>query len=206
MNNDELITVVKERLAAVRSDTPLDAIVRRGRTVRARRRIFRVTAAVTVVCGLALTAATLLTSGSSQQQLTAWSVVAQRNGLVIVTIRQLRDPAGLQRKLHSDGVPATVRFTNHNPLACLYYPGSPARIFRLTNRIFPQTNSAQTQNGAAFVINTLAIPPGVGLWIEVTAPRTSNAGDGLQSVSFSTGEALVYASGHCPRSSANGQH
>jgi hypothetical protein len=191
---------------SVHSKTPLDAIVRRGRTMRARRRMLRFTAAVAVVGGLALTAATLLTSGSSQQQLTAWSVVAQRNGSVIVTIRQLRDPAGLQRKLRSEGVPATVRFNNQSPPACLYYRGSPAWIFQLTNRIFPQANSAQIQNGAAFVINTRAIPPGVGLWIEVSAPRTSNAGGGLQSISFSTGEALVYASGHCPRSSANGKH
>jgi len=150
-----------------------------------------------VLCGLGFAASTLVPNGGGQQ-LAAWSVATQRNGLVVVEIHQLSNPAGLQRRLRAAGVPATVRFQNQNPPNCLYYPGTPRQIFRLTNRIFPQSNSVHIQNGAAFVINTLAIPPGVGLWIEVSAPQTSSPGNGLSAVSFSTGEALVYASGRCP--------
>ena len=197
MNDKELITAVRERLDGVHSETPLQTIATRGRRLRARRRVLGASAALAVLCGLGFAASTLVPNGGGQQ-LAAWSVATQRNGLVVVEIHQLSNPAGLQRRLRATGVPATVRFQNQNPPNCLYYPGTPRQIFRLTNRIFPQSNSVQIQNGAAFVINTLAIPPGVGLWIEVSAPQTSSPGNGLSAVSFSTGEALVYASGRCP--------
>ena len=197
MNDKELITAVRERLDGVHSETPLQTIATRGRRLRARRRVLGASAALAVLCGLGFAASTLVPNGGGQQ-LAAWSVATQRNGLVVVEIHQLSNPAGLQRRLRAAGVPATVRFQNQNPPNCLYYPGTPRQIFRLTNRIFPQSNSVHIQNGAAFVINTLAIPPGVGLWIEVSAPQTSSAGNGLSAVSFSTGEALVYASGRCP--------
>jgi len=197
MNDKELITAVRERLDGVHSETPLQTIATRGRRLRARRRVLGASAALAVLCGLGFAASTLVPNGGGQQ-LAAWSVATQRNGLVVVEIHQLSNPAGLQRRLRAAGVPATVRFQNQNPPNCLYYPGTPRQIFRLTNRIFPQSNSVHIQNGAAFVINTLAIPPGVGLWIEVSAPQTSSPGNGLSAVSFSTGEALVYASGRCP--------
>ena len=197
MNDKELITAVRERLDGVHSETPLQTIATRGRRLRARRRVLGASAALAVLCGLGFAASTLVPIGGGQQ-LAAWSVATQRNGLVVVEIHQLSNPAGLQRRLRAAGVPATVRFQNQNPPNCLYYPGTPRQIFRLTNRIFPQSNSVHIQNGAAFVINTLAIPPGVGLWIEVSAPQTSSPGNGLSAVSFSTGEALVYASGRCP--------
>jgi len=197
MNDKELITAVRERLDGVHSETPLQTIATRGRRLRARRRVLGASAALAVLCGLGFAASTLVPNGGGQQ-LAAWSVATQRNGLVVVEIHQLSNPAGLQRRLRATGVPATVRFQNQNPPNCLYYPGTPRQIFRLTNRIFPQSNSVHIQNGAAFVINTLAIPPGVGLWIEVSAPQTSSPGNGLSAVSFSTGEALVYASGRCP--------
>lgn len=47
-------------------------------------------------------------------QLAAWSVARQPDGLVMVTIRELRDPVGLWRMLRADGVPANVRFLPHN--------------------------------------------------------------------------------------------
>jgi len=197
MNDKELITAVRERLDGVHSETPLQTIATRGRRLRARRRVLGASAALAVLCGLGFAASTLVPNAGGQQ-LAAWSVATQRNGLVVVEIHQLSNPAGLQRRLRAAGVPATVRFQNQNPPNCLYYPGTPRQIFRLTNRIFPQSNSVHIQNGAAFVINTLAIPPGVGLWIEVSAPQTSSPGNGLSAVSFSTGEALVYASGRCP--------
>jgi hypothetical protein len=51
--------------------------------------------------------------GQGGTTLAAWSVVKERHGLIKVTIRELRDPAGLQRTLRVAGVPANVRFTHH---------------------------------------------------------------------------------------------
>jgi hypothetical protein len=82
----------------------------------------------------------------------------QPHGTVMVTIHELNDPAGLESKLRADGVPATVRFSNQNPRACLYYPGSPGETFKLLSEIFPDVSSAQNQGGAAFDIDILAIP------------------------------------------------
>jgi len=43
-------------------------------------------------------------------RLAAWSVAKQPGGLVLITIRELRDPVGLWRMLRADGVRANVRF------------------------------------------------------------------------------------------------
>ncbi len=48
--------------------------------------------------------------GQGRVKLAAWSVIKERHGLVKVTIRELRDPAGLQKTLRAAGVPANVRF------------------------------------------------------------------------------------------------
>ena len=42
--------------------------------------------------------------GQGGVTLAAWSVVKERHGLIKVTIRQLRDPAGLEQTLRADGV------------------------------------------------------------------------------------------------------
>ncbi|HEV2376479.1 MAG TPA: hypothetical protein VGS19_30440 [Streptosporangiaceae bacterium] len=199
MNDEEVAALVKQPFAQVHASTPLEEIVHRGRGVRRRRR-FTSLASVAAVAGAATIAATTLlpSLNSSPVTLAAWTVAIQPNHEVVVKINQLRDPAGLQRKLRADGVPAVVRFNNQNPPECLYYPGSPRQIFRLTGRIFPEPSSAQIQDSAAFTIEPTAIPRGVGLWITVTSPQRTSSGNGLYSVSFSTGEALVYASGRCP--------
>ena len=49
-------------------------------------------------------------------QLTAWTVTRQADGNITITIRQLKDPAGLQATLRADGVPASVTFARQqNP-------------------------------------------------------------------------------------------
>lgn len=48
----------------------------------------------------------------------AWTVAKQADGNIHVTIRQLRDPAGLQRTLRADGVPAIVTFASHRHPSC----------------------------------------------------------------------------------------
>ena len=203
MSDEELLTMVKNSFAGVRADTPLTAIERRRRAVRARRRR-SLTAAVAIAAAVVAVAVVLTqrpgtgTRVSPGTQLAAWTVIEKPPGIIEVKIRQLKDPAGLQRELRSDGVPAFVRFSNQNPADCLYYPLSPAQGQKLFQRIFPQLDSAQIADDVALVINTAAIPHGVGLWIEFTPPQTTNQGNGLSTVGFGAGYTLVYASGRCP--------
>jgi hypothetical protein len=106
-----------------------------------------------------------------------------------------RDPAGLQRRLRADGVPATVRFTGQTPRPCLYYPLPPKQSFRLQARIFPQASN--TSGRTAFTINPTAIPSPHRA-MDHPQPACQTAPDGLRSTEFSATWTLVYGSGHCP--------
>ena len=170
MNDTEPLTTVKGSFAEVRADTPLTAIERRGREVRARRR----------------------------RGLAAWTVTEKPPGIIEIKIRELKDPVGLQRGLRSDGIPAFVRFQNQNLPGCLNLPPVTRRGQQLSQKIFPEPDNAQEADNVAMVIDAAAIPPGVGLWIEFTPPLTQNEGNGRSVVSFGTGYMLVCASGHCP--------
>ena len=204
MNDKDLLTMMKDSFAEVRADTPLTAIECRGRAVRARRRrglagAVAVAAAAVVVVVLAQQPGTGTRPGPAPStRLAAWTVTEKPPGIIEIKIRELKDPAGMQRELRSDGVPAFVRFQNQNPPDCLYYPMSPARAQKLSQRIFPEPDNAQTADNAAMVIDATAIPAGVGLWIEFTPPQTHNEGNGQSFVSFGSGYTLVYASGRCP--------
>lgn len=82
------------------TDEYLTAVPRR-RHLRKRRRIVQLGGAVVAAAGATLAAATLVGSDSAttprgeNAQLAAWTVVKQPSGLVVVTVNQLRDPAGL---------------------------------------------------------------------------------------------------------------
>jgi hypothetical protein len=93
-------------------------------------------------------------------QLTAWTVVEQPGGDVSVTIRELHDPAGLQRKLRAAGVPATVSFSAAHPYPswCRAYPASRA----LLNKVFPEHGVPAL---AAFVVRPSALPTGTGVYL-----------------------------------------
>jgi len=120
MNDDELITVVREQRAKVPMDTPVEQIISRGRVVRARRRIPRLVAALAVVAGAALTVTTL---APADHQPGAWAVARQPDGTISVAISEMSDAAGLQRALRADGVPVSVTFSGQPGLSC---PAQPA--------------------------------------------------------------------------------
>jgi hypothetical protein len=168
MNDDELNTSVRDRFTGVRMDTPVDDIITRGRAVRARRRIPVAAGGLAVAAGVAVGVATLLpasrpASHSTTASLTAWTVQKQGNGDVRVTIRQLRDPSGLQAKLRADGIPANVSYSGL-PAAC-----QPVAVTK------DQLGSVYTrhQHGhrVVFVIHPSALPSGDGVFIfdQVTA-------------------------------------
>jgi hypothetical protein len=160
MNDTELITAVREAFAGVRSATPVEQIVSRGRAVRARRQVAGAAVAVA-----ALAPARHHASRPPDAQLAAWTVVKQADGTVSVTIRQLRDPAGLRRRLRADGIPATVTFFGGTtPRSCRRYPVNAALI----NRVF----SGRTAGGfPVMIIHVTALPHGAGVQINPPAQQ-----------------------------------
>jgi hypothetical protein len=138
MNDDQLMTAVRESFAEVRLDVPLEQTVRRGRVLRGRGRAYRaaVVAGIAAIAGVTAVAVTgpgqgappaasahaagaagatgatgaPVVTGPGGVRLDAWTVTKGKGGTVSITIRQLLDVAGLQRALRADGVPARVAF------------------------------------------------------------------------------------------------
>jgi len=162
MNDDQLITAVKEAVTGVHMRVPAEVIVRRSRTVRARRRIPGAAAALAVLAGTAALALTALAPAGHQPsrhpgaQLAAWTVIRRSDGTVSVTIRELRDPSGLQRRLRADGIPASVTFFGQLPRSCQRYPAGTARI----NKVF---TGRQAGRFPVMVIHPSALPAGAGV-------------------------------------------
>jgi hypothetical protein len=195
ITDDELLTAVRESFGGARLSAPLDATVRRGRTLRTRRRIGGAVAATAVAAGLGvagLGVAGLATGGPvpggggqpvpghapppspmPQTRLAAWTVTKGPGQQVKIMVRELRDPAGLQRTLRADGVPVTVAFqggelsdTPPLPPAC-----HPARMTdqanaELQGRILGPGMSRDPRV-IALVIRAAQIPRGIGLNLTV---------------------------------------
>jgi hypothetical protein len=120
MNDNELITLMKEPFADVHMTVPPDEVIRHGRAVRSRRRLRGLTGAV-ALAGAAVVAVALLVPGGhpATARLAAWAVARDPDGGITVTVNQMKDPAGLQATLRADGVPARVTF---DPLNWLTQP------------------------------------------------------------------------------------
>jgi hypothetical protein len=172
MNADAVDTVrgslstARDALTEVHMSTPLGTIVRHGRARRRRRRLTGLAGAAVVAVATVL-AVTALLPGSHpagrqpRVQLAAWTVVQQPGGIIDVTMRELRDPAGLQAELRADGVPASVSFGNGQQTLCRPYPGggftttaNPA----LFNSVFPPSPP-----GISVSIRPSALPNGTGV-------------------------------------------
>jgi hypothetical protein len=194
MNDTDVIREVREHFDGVRMNTPLESVVSRGRSLRRRRRLPGLAAAAVVAGVAVLAAAGILPGTGSRVTLAAWTVTTKPAGLVAVTIRQLSDPAGLQRTLRADGVRAVVRFHGQQPPYCLSYPLRSGDVLR---EVLPDQDNGPT---IAFTINPAAIPSGAALWIQVVPQQTDSSGVS----SSGMGASLVYASGRCPAGSGGG--
>ena len=158
MNEDTLMTAVRDRFTAVRMDTPVEQIVRRGRAVRARRRILGLAGAAAVLAGATVAVTALLPAGHPPgAHLSAWTVTRQAHGTIYVTIRELRDAARLQHTLRADGVPASVTFGSEPNLACQEYPGQ-----RDLSKSGVQVSSGPP---SIVAVNPSALPRGAGVQI-----------------------------------------
>jgi hypothetical protein len=186
------LTTARESLAEVHMTTPLDTIARHGRARRRRHRLTGLAGAAVMAAGTVLAVTALLpashpASHQPRVQLAAWTVVKQPGGIIHVTIRELRDPAGLQAKLRADGVPASVSFGNGQQTACRPYPGggfmtsaNPALI----NSVFP---------GPGVSIRASALPTGTGALLAFL--QRSHPQPGVPAIAIEV--AVVQASQQC---------
>jgi len=193
MNDDELITILREQRDKVPMNTPVEQIISRGRVVRARRRVPAVAGALGVAAAVAIAVSAALPASHPASgpgaQLAAWTVARQADGSIRVTIRELRDPAGLQHTLRADGVPASVTFTGQRNPACQGYPGGGSQSQR-RHVLSGVATPAAGRN--VMVIHLSALPSGAGLQIDALfqhypGPRGS----------FQVGVGLVQASRQC---------
>ncbi len=166
MNDNELITALREQRGKIPMNTPVEQIIRRGRAVRARRRVPGAAGALGVAAAAAFAVSVALPAShpasEARAQLAAWTVARQGDGSIQVTIRQLRDPAGLQRTLRADGVPASVTFTGQQNPACQGYPGGGSQSQR---RQLLGSVASPAAGRDVMVIHPSALPSGGGLQI-----------------------------------------
>jgi hypothetical protein len=195
MNDNELITVLREQRGKVPMDTPVEQIIRRGRAVRAQRRVPRVAAALGAAAAAAVAVSAALPAShpasEPHAQLAAWTVARQADGSIKVTIRELRDPAGLQQRLRADGVPASVTFSGQQNPACQGYPGGGSQSQR--RQLLGSVVTGPATGRDVMVIHPAALPPGAGLQINALFRHDPGQHGSLEG--FSVG--LVQASPQC---------
>jgi hypothetical protein len=219
MNDDELITVVRESFTGVHTTTAVEQIVGRSHRVRIRRRASVLVLAgalaltLALVAGTALTVTTLLPGGHHASprpplRLAAWTVIKQAGGTVRVTIRELLDPAGLQHELRADGVPASVTPLGRENPSCRPYLASPALMHRVFSHTFeyippprqgpPATMPPLLGLVLVLLIHPPALPAGAGVQIAATFPVPSSAAAGGAVQEHGTTRiSLVHASPGC---------
>jgi hypothetical protein len=191
LNFHDVIASVREPFARVRMVVPVEAVVARGQSIR-RRRLRTITGAA--VAGAAASVLVILAilpgNHTAPVQLTAWTVITEPNGTVAVTIRDLRDPAGLQRALQAHGVPAIVRFHPNGSLmpSCMTFV--PSRLATIERQVFVQPPTGSDGQFLLY-INPAAVPK-----TDIIAI------DAVQQNGFSIG--LLTQDGQCPPGSKPG--
>jgi hypothetical protein len=173
MDDNELMTAVRERFDPVRMRTPAETIATRGRSLRHHRRgaLAGGALAVALGVGLAVPALTAGTAASAEHAtLAAWTVDHRPDGAIAVTIRELRDLPALQREINAAGARVTIteqnRFPDEEKKACevreqsaysaVEFEGTTGKYFFILHpaKILPQTLIEIT------VITGIRQPPG----------------------------------------------
>ena len=186
MNDPDVISDVKASYAGIHMDVPLDVIVRRGRRLRAQRRLPGVAVAAGTVAALAVAVAAVVpgsgrttppAGSAGTERPAAWTVVSQPNGGVRVALRWpgIRDVAGLQDRLRADGVPARVARIGYlrpplNVPGCQVFrdwSAGPGGIsYTRWRKIFYGPHTGQQSNHAFWVYRS-AIPRGLGVLVDI---------------------------------------
>ena len=170
--DEQIIQAARTRLAGELADLTapagLLAAVRR-RHARRQRRLLTAAGAAGAAAAVAASAAIVTHAagpgGPPAARLAAWTVITEPSGTVAVSIRDLRDPAGLQRALQAHGVPAIVRFhRSGSPMpGCVIPGGSP--LASTYQRVFVQP-AAASRGGPVLRINPAAVPPAAEIGID----------------------------------------
>jgi hypothetical protein len=211
MDDNDLLTAVREDFAGVRMNTEAGAILADGSSLRRRRHRRLAYGAGATALAAAISAASLTPGSSgttSHAEMAAWTVQQQANGTIDVTIHDLLNLAGLQQNLNADGVPAEVISDAHYPAACVDREAMTADMASVI------TLGPAVPHEYAFVIHPAAIPSGSKLLLDVTHLINVNSGGttttggvnigrlwglgaGSKDVSVSARMGLVYDSGNC---------
>ncbi|HEY1915101.1 MAG TPA: hypothetical protein VGH27_05940 [Streptosporangiaceae bacterium] len=185
MKTDAFEDDLRQALSARAAEVPqaaVDRLQRRDYHPRTRSRVTLAAAGLAITAAAAGAAAVITLLPASHQparpataQLTAWTVTRQPGGSISITIRELRDPGGLQRTLRGDGIPAAVTFLNQQNPACQPYPYRPGQSRgpdRWTTILQIRPDGRKTQ-----VIVLRPAGPGKGL---IIVPSTLPVGAGVQ--------------------------
>jgi hypothetical protein len=168
---------------------PVEMIKARGRAHRRRKLIAGVAGALAVVAGAAVAVTALVPashqpSHPAQAQLAAWTVVKQADGKIDLTLRQFRDPAGLQAMLRADGVPVSVTLASQQNPACHGYPYSKSQ-----RDLLPKVVALPVGRPVVAIINPSLLPSGAGIQMLITLGRHDTVAEGAVG--------LVLASSQC---------
>jgi hypothetical protein len=122
MDDNELITAVRDRFDPVRMRTRTETVLARGRSLRRRRRAGVAGGVLAIALGAGLAVPALTAASPEHVTLAAWTVDQRPDDSIAVSIRELRDLPALQRVLKADGVLVTITqtktFPEGQPKAC----------------------------------------------------------------------------------------
>jgi len=231
MSDTDVLSTARDSLSAMPVAGPpdLETIMARGRARRHRQRLIPGMAGTLAVAAGAALAVTMLAPAGHRAapqaapqaghqpaaRLTAWTVTKLRSGDISVTIRELKDPAGLQSALRSDGVPASVTFAGQLNPACRSYPNGsiawpPLPPASLLRQVFPKPYgtippAAHQSRGWSRAPGTGGTPPATpasGQTVVVIAPSALPGNAGVQIATTHDAHwigpvRVVYASQHC---------
>jgi hypothetical protein len=214
MNDDQLLTKVRDSFAGVRLPVPVEQTVRRGRVLRRRGGAYRVAgvagaaaiAGVTAVAVTGLGRATVpspptppwvASAAARGTTLDAWTVTRGPGGAIEVTVSELENASGLQSALRAAGVPIRVAFqvgmpsdSPPLPAGCASVAMSDEANAKLQAKIlgFPDVGNVYV----ALTFYPARIPDGIGIYLAVQSGSNSRSwGWGLdlvQSAPACTGE------------------
>ena len=122
MNDEDMLTAMRQSFAPVRMETPAKAIMARGTMMRRRRNRGRLPAgARAAALGAGLGASAFAHGGTAQDAaLAAWTVQQQPDGTVLLTVRKLDDMAALRARLAPYGVSIATEANPKLAMVCSF--------------------------------------------------------------------------------------